>query len=458
MRRVLILCKSAVGRQMSSPGIRATNMARVIAQALPGTQVTLAATGPCEPLSDQPFEMRPCRARDVRPLIAAHDVIISQGFPPRSLEAAWSRTIVMDFFTNFMVEGLEYRVGRIGARQREAWLQSQRSYLNLQLTLADFVACANERQRDAWLGMMSSLGLITGDVYDRDNSLRRLVGVCPYGVRDTPPLSTRRVLKGVYPGIGPHDRVILWNGGIVRYYDPCTLLHAVKRLLPANPDLKLLFLGNRYPVQGFDIGDTLGDAIALARKLGLEGRSVFFNDGWLPYDESGDYALEADVGVSTYYDTLETHFSYRTRLVDCIWARLPIVCTRGDVIAQQVERERLGLTVAEHDVGGLTAALDLLLNDHSLRQECRGKLAAAAATMTWERQMAPLVDFLRDGSAVAQPKSWRAPAALLRVAQYLGARAVESGRQQLLEQPAAGNKNSNSFAHTQHLNQTGGHA
>jgi len=165
-RRILILCKSAVGRTMSSPGIRASNIARVLAEALPGSSVTLAAAGSCESDERLPYTLR-SYAGGMRSLIRASDVVISQGFPPRALDSFLDRTIIMDFFTNFMVEGLEYRAGRIAPAQREAWLDSQRRYLNLQLTLADFIICANERQRDAWLGMMSSLGLITGDVYDR---------------------------------------------------------------------------------------------------------------------------------------------------------------------------------------------------------------------------------------------------------------------------------------------------
>ncbi|MGI8554054.1 MAG: glycosyltransferase family 4 protein [Dehalococcoidia bacterium] len=431
MKRILILCKSAVGTAMSSPGIRATNMARVLAHALPESTLTLGVDGPCD-LPPQPrYAVRPLSGDQVRALIRQNDVVISQGFPSRALASSFGRTLILDFFTNFMIEGLEYRAQRIAAAQRESWLESQRRYLNLQLTLADYVICANERQRDTWLGMMSSLGLITGDVYDRDPTLRSLVAVCPYGVRATAPLRRHRVLKGVYPGIGANDRLLLWNGGILRYYDPESLIHAFRALLPANPDLKLLFLGNRYPVVGFDIGDTLGKAIGLARALGLEGQSIFFNDGWLPFEDSGDAMLEADLGVSTYYDTLETHLSYRTRLVDFIWAGLPFVCTRGDLIAEQVQHEGLGLTVTERDVAGLTAALHRLLNDEALRASCRAALESARERMTWERQMAPLVDLLRRNAPVAQSKSMRGPMALLRTAQYLNARTRESGQQRL---------------------------
>ena len=46
--------------------------------------------------------------------------------------------------------------------------------------------------------------------------------------------------------------------------------------------------------------------------------------------------LEADAGVCTYLDNLETHFAHRVRLVDLIWAETPVICTEGDLVAEMV--------------------------------------------------------------------------------------------------------------------------
>ena len=56
-------------------------------------------------------------------------------------------------------------------------------------------------------------------------------------------------------------------------------------------------------------------------------------------------------------DHLETRFSFRTRMLDYLWATLPIVCTRGDHFAELVEREGLGLTVPYGDPEALAAAI-----------------------------------------------------------------------------------------------------
>src|SRR5664280_3299763 len=46
-----------------------------------------------------------------------------------------------------------------------------------------------------------------------------------------------------------------------------------------------------------------------------------------PYTERSDHLLDADVGVSTHFDHVETEFSFRTRILDYLWTGLPIVAT-----------------------------------------------------------------------------------------------------------------------------------
>src|SRR5207237_1289819 len=155
------------------------------------------------------------------------------------------------------------------------------------------------------------------------------------GVPPEPPPHTRPVLKGVYPGIGEDDKVILWGGGIWEWFDPLTLIQAVDRIRQTRPEVKLFFMGVKHPNPLVPEMEMTARAIALARELGLEGSAIFFND-WVPYEERGSYLLEADVGVSLHFDHLETRYSFRTRVLDYIWAGLPVVCTAGDAVGEMV--------------------------------------------------------------------------------------------------------------------------
>ena len=147
---------------------------------------------------------------------------------------------------------------------------------------------------------------------------------------DEPPRHTRPVLRGVVPGIGDDDKVVLWGGGIYNWFDPLTLLRAVDKLRRRLPEVRLFFLGLKHPNPQVGEMTMADDAVALAEELGLVGTNVFFNEDWVEYDDRQNYLLEADIGVSTHLDHVETEFSFRTRLLDYLWASLPIVATSGD--------------------------------------------------------------------------------------------------------------------------------
>ena len=132
--------------------------------------------------------------------------------------------------------------------------------------------------------------------------------------------------------------------------------------------------------------------MALAAELGVVDTFVFFND-WVPYADRWQYLIEADVGLSTHHDHLETALSFRTRMLDYLWAGVPIVCTAGDVFASLVKERKLGLVVGPGDVEELAAAIERLVDDRDERARCRSRLLELAVEFHWRRVVAPLARF-----------------------------------------------------------------
>jgi hypothetical protein len=132
--------------------------------------------------------------------------------------------------------------------------------------------------------------------------------------------------------------------------------------------------------------------MALSQELDLSNRTVFFNE-WIPYAERENYLLEADLGVSLHQDHLETRFSFRNRFLDYMWAGLPMVATRGDVISEQVRAHNLGRVVEPGDVKGVAEAIESLLEMPNLRETCRPRFEQVAASFRWEVATRPLVEF-----------------------------------------------------------------
>jgi hypothetical protein len=138
----------------------------------------------------------------------------------------------------------------------------------------------------------------------------------------------------------------------------------------------------------------VGESLDLARELGLLDTRVFFND-WVPYGERQQYLLDADLGISTHPAHFETHLSFRTRILDYIWAGLPIVCSSGDYFASLVAERDLGLVVPPGDASALASAIRTLLDDPGRLARCRTNLAQVARELRWDVVVDPLRSFCR---------------------------------------------------------------
>jgi hypothetical protein len=137
----------------------------------------------------------------------------------------------------------------------------------------------------------------------------------------------------------------------------------------------------------------LPEAEALARDLGLLGTTVFFGD-WVPYADWPNVLLESDAALTLHpRDTLEARLAFRTRVLDYLWAGLPTVASRGDVLAELIEANGLGAVVPPEDPSAVAAGwLQVLAAD---RGALEGRFEAVRRTLTWEAAARPLVAFCR---------------------------------------------------------------
>jgi glycosyltransferase involved in cell wall biosynthesis len=161
-----------------------------------------------------------------------------------------------------------------------------------------------------------------------------------------------------------------------------------------HPDIRLVFLGAQHPNPRLPAMRVAADTRALVTELGLEAH-VLFNETWVPYDERGAYLLEADLGVSTHLDHVETAFSFRTRILDYLWAGLPVVATDGDVFAAVLTGAGAGTVVPPGDVEALVAAIEHYAVDLPARRAAAAAARALAADYVWDRALAPLTAFCR---------------------------------------------------------------
>jgi glycosyltransferase involved in cell wall biosynthesis len=397
--RLLIISYDTIGPQMAGAGIRYLELARVLSER---ANVTLAAPsiGGALPVGVDQLTYRPHVPDALSRPIAHADCVLCQ--PQWPIVSRWlhrSRAkVIFDLYDPETFETLELFAHRSPLLRRTmATLTLDR--LDDALRIGHGFICSSEKQRDLWLGAMLSRRLIEPAAYERDPSFRSVIDVVPFGVPAEPPdrgaphpdrVRDRGILAA-FDAIGAGDEIVLWNGGIWEWLDPACAIRAVGLLAERRPAVRLVFMGAGSGVAG---RRATAEARRLTEEAGLLGRSVFFNDGWVPYSERGDWLMQANCAVATHREHLETRFAFRTRLLDCFWARLPIVCTEGDDLAALVDRRELGATVAPGDERALAAALARVLERG--RGSYEDNLAAVATSFAWQRTAAPLARLVAD--------------------------------------------------------------
>lgn len=405
MTQISVVTPDVLSERMAGPAIRAFNIAQELSRA--GHDVTLISTASCD-IRPEGFLARASGWPGLRAAIGAAEVVVLQGYV--TYRAPWllssDKVLVVDLYDPLHLEQLE-QLGDRRPLERQALLDLTVRVLNEQLVRGDFFLCASEEQRHLWLGHLGALGRINPLVYEADPTLRSLIDVVPFGLPATPPVRTRPAIRGVLDGIGPDDKVVLWAGGVYNWFDPITLVHAVAKVAHSRGDVRLFFLGMKHPNPDVPEMAVAWETRKVSDELGLTGRHVFFNDGWVAYDDRQNYLLDADVGVSTHFDHLETTFSFRTRILDYLWAALPVVATEGDTFGRLVAAEGLGAAVAERDVDGLAAALTSLLYDEVAAARARRNVERVRDRFTWPNALERLLAFCAEPHRAADASADR---------------------------------------------------
>ena len=389
-KHILIVSDDIVDSNMGGVGVRNWELSHTLAS---HCDVTLAIPNNTQ-LTSEPVEIITYArdGQDLRTIAQYVDVILVQGFVLhfQPYLAELQRPLAVDLYVPSLLESLVWHDNA----QWDTWIPEYEEYLRVQhelLSHGDFFFCASERQRDYWLGWLHAQKRINPHTYRQDPTLRSLIEVVPFGIPREPIPSYPPVLKGKHPKIRISDKVILWSGGLWDWLDPLSLIRAVAQLVPQHPEIKLYFMGTSHPnpvVSGMSMPV---QSRKLSEELGLLDKNIFFGE-WTPYQERGRYLAESDLAVISHPDHIETHFSFRTRVLDCIWAGLPIISTHGDTLAEWISNNNIGLVVKPKDIGAMAAAILNLLNSKgkpSINQAFEG----LRNLLQWDKVAEPLIQY-----------------------------------------------------------------
>lgn len=396
-RRITVVSNEQPGTRMAGPAIRATNLARELARA--GADVVLAC--PQTPDTDLGVVTEPFGKPDprgFRRLARSCDIVLSQ---PQRVDVAaglhrGAARVVYDCYVPSFVEYPASMIAQdLGTRTRDKLVERNQMEYAAAIDCGDAFVVASDRQRDFLLGALGQAGRL-----QRPPAVNQYaypsVAVVPFGLPDTPAEpGCPGPIKGV---LVPDDAVVaLWAGGVWNWFDPLTVVRAVARARRHAPQLHLVFLASGHPSDAFQ-GQGVAESILASAEVSelLESGAVVFAEEWVPYHSRGAYLRDADLGVCAFFDSPETHMSFRTRFLDHLWAGLPTVTTAGGVLSDAICGEGAGVAIPDQDVVAWAAALTRLAGDSVEREAMSGAALAMSRRFTWSAVSEPLVELLSD--------------------------------------------------------------
>jgi glycosyltransferase involved in cell wall biosynthesis len=398
LRHVLLVSPDRVAPEMAGPGIRYAELARILAHS---HHVELAAPRGSETPAEGPtVEVYDHERRgSLDRLIAEADVVVAPPLPPalvRSVEKL-GRPWIVDLYNPEPFEGLAAARSAEQDRLRDVVRIDRLAYA---ARAGSSFICAGERQRDMWLGLLAAHRRLDSREYRHDPELRGLIDVVPFGVPSVAPARRNGGLRGT---VFPADaKIMVWNGGVWDWLDVETVLQALALLRSRDPSWHLSFSGVGRPSHRAAMGGSERVRSGAAH-LGLDTEVAVHLREWTPYADRATELLDADMGVSAHAPSVEARFAHRARMLDLVWARAPILCSKGDEWAAIVEDEGLGEAVVPQEPEAYAAAAVRIAERG--RDFYRDALDAAAAKREWEVVAEPLLELVDSSIARGRRRS-----------------------------------------------------
>lgn len=399
MAKILIVSPNLIGKSMAGAAIRPWEFAKALSQE---HQVVLISPGKSD-VSSREFQIVSFEDSSSAKHFKDADILIAQRltFPLALLAKRHHLKIIIDAYVPGPLELLEhFKSDPLVDRQKKVFAET--SNILLSFNMADGILCASEKQRELWLGCLLGKKLITTEMYDQDPTLRNFLAVIPFGLPSHPPKKIGLGLREKF-GLAANDKIMIWGGGIWNWFDPLSLIKAMKIVSQKRSDIKLVFMGIKPPDPTLPATSISAQALQLAQELDLVNQSIFFNYDWVPYELRQNFLLDADIGVSTHFDHLETHFSFRTRILDYLWAELPILATQGDSFAELIERNQLGMIVPYQNEEAIAQSILEMLSHPQKLQKMKENMALIREQFYWSSVTTPLKQMIHE--LISKPSS-----------------------------------------------------
>ena len=247
------------------------------------------------------------------------------------------------------------------------------------LVKGDYLLCANDAQKNYYLGMLFGLSKIDPINYNfSDNIL-----IAPFGI-DGHPLPVRKA-SPITDIVDDGSFKLLWFGGVYPWFDIEGLIQAVSKIRWDGIKVELIIVGAKNPFNHHP------DFVATSSKiLNLAANDKYSNYihvvDWVPYSDRFDWYGDADLVVTFNRVGIENRFSWRTRVLDFLSCEALFVTNGGDPISEVLIDACLGFKIRSESINELADGLKEVINNVSLNKVGkidRSKVDLIKKSLTW---------------------------------------------------------------------------
>ena len=245
------------------------------------------------------------------------------------------------------------------------------------LRRGDILLCANEAQKKFYTGVMAQVGRINPITYGDED----LIQIVPYGIyREKAVAKNDPVSKLVK---NKKAFKLLWFGGIYPWFDLTNLLEAVKNANKTTP-IELIMVGVKNPFnQHPDFIKRYEEVMDYIKNNNMD-EIVHITD-WVKFEDRAEWYLGSDVVVLINNIGMENTLAWRTRLVDYVWADLPIVTNGGDPMSDILEANKAVYILPDLDAKTIEKEIIKISKDKETLKQVSTNLSKVRRLFYWDK-------------------------------------------------------------------------
>lgn len=247
------------------------------------------------------------------------------------------------------------------------------------LARGDVFMCASETQKQFYKGVLSGVGRINPATYGDD-----MLRIVPYGIYREAPRPSEKPITALLKPADSQAKKILWFGGIYPWFDLRNLVDSVK-LLNKDVPAKLVIVGARNPFNNHPDFTRPYEELLAHINADPALKDLIIIQDWVEFEKRGDWYLDSDLVVVVNKLGDENELAWRTRLVDFMWADLPILTNAGDPLGEELIAHEAAVRLQGLSAQEIVGDLKKTLYDASKLKAVQKNLRKMKENYYWDK-------------------------------------------------------------------------